>query len=73
MKGHVTCLSIPDMTCNHCKSTVSKLIGEEPGVTGVSVDLSSRIVEVVHEGALAGPALLARLEAAGYPSTVLKK
>lgn len=73
MKDNVTCLSVPDMTCNHCKATVTKLIGGEPGVTGVNVDLSTRTVEVVHEGALAGPALLARLEAAGYPSTVLEK
>ncbi|MBU1510446.1 permease, partial [Myxococcota bacterium] len=73
MKGNTTCLSVPDMTCNHCKSTVSKLIGAEAGVTEVSVDLTHRTVEIVHDGALAGPELLARLEAAGYPSTVLEK
>jgi copper chaperone CopZ len=73
MKGNTTCLSIPDMNCNHCKNTVSKLIGAEAGVTEVSVDLNRRTVEIVHEGPLAGPELLAKLDAAGYPSTVLEK
>jgi len=73
MKGHTTCLSIPDMTCNHCKGAVTKLISAEPGVSDVTVDLGRHTVEVVHEGELTGGDLLARLEAAGYPSTVLGK
>jgi len=71
--ANVTRLSVPEMSCNHCKATVSKLVGAEPGVTGVTVDLGSRTVEVVHEGPFPGDDLLPRLEAAGYPSTVLAK
>jgi len=73
MKDQVLCLSVPDMSCNHCKGTVTQVIRSEPGVTGVNVDLGHRTVEILHEGAIAGADLLRRLEAAGYPSTVLEK
>ncbi|MCX8508809.1 MAG: heavy-metal-associated domain-containing protein [Rhodobacteraceae bacterium] len=58
-------LSIPDMSCGHCRATVEKTLAAQ-GVRGV-IDLPGRTVEV--EGA-APPALLAALAAEGYPAQV---
>ncbi|MBS0565636.1 MAG: heavy-metal-associated domain-containing protein [Proteobacteria bacterium] len=62
-------LSIPDMSCGHCKATVEKTIrAVEEGAT-VSVDLASREAEVT-TGA-APEAILAALAAEGYPARVI--
>lgn len=64
----MTTLSVPDMSCNHCKATVEAALGALPQVGTVKVDLTTRKVEVT------GPALaddlLKALDAAGYPATV---
>jgi copper chaperone len=64
----MTTLSIPDMSCGHCKATVESALGAVPQAGAVKVDLTSRTVEVT------GPAptaeLLKALDAAGYPATV---
>ena len=64
----MTTLSVPDMSCGHCKATVESAIGAVPHVGTVTVDLASRKVEVT------GPApasdLVKALDAAGYPATV---
>ena len=64
----MTTLSVPDMTCGHCKATVESALGALPQAGEVKVDLTTRKVEVT------GPApaadLLKALEAAGYPATV---
>lgn len=62
-------LSIPDMSCGHCKATVEKTIrAVEEGAT-VSVDLAAREAEVT-TGAAPG-AILAALAAEGYPARVI--
>ena len=64
----MTTLSVPDMSCNHCKATVEAALDAVPQVGVVKVDLTTRKVEVT------GPALavdlLQPLDAAGYPATV---
>lgn len=64
----MTTLSVPDMTCGHCKATVESALFAVAEVGEVRVDLTTRKVEVT------GPApaadLLKALEAAGYPATV---
>lgn len=64
----MTTLSVPDMSCGHCKATVESALGAIPQVGDVKVDLSTRKVEVT------GPApaadLIQALDAAGYPATV---
>lgn len=64
----MTRLSVPDMSCGHCKATVESALGAVPQAGEVKVDLTSRQVEVT------GPApaadLLKALDAAGYPATV---
>jgi copper chaperone len=64
----MTRLSIPDMSCGHCKATVEAALAVVPGARDIAVDLASRKVTV--GGDAADPALLAALNAAGYPATV---
>jgi copper chaperone len=65
----MTLLSIPDMTCGHCKAAVEAALASVPGAGPVTVDLAAR------RATAAGPAdpadLLAALDAAGYPATPL--
>jgi copper chaperone len=65
----MTRLSVPDMTCGHCKSVVEAALGAVPQAGAVAVNLTTRQVEV------AGPApvqaLVAALASAGYPASVV--
>jgi copper chaperone len=63
----MTRLSVPDMSCGHCKASVEAALAALPDTGAVRVDLASRTVEV--EGAAPLPALLAALDAAGYPAS----
>jgi copper chaperone len=63
----MTTLSIPDMSCDHCKAAVTTALTSVPGVVAVDIDLEGRFAQVEGNAALA--ALLAALDTAGYPAT----
>ena len=60
-------LSIPDMSCGHCKTAVTNALSFVPGVVAVDVDLSGRTARVEGQAPLSD--LLAALDRAGYPAT----
>ncbi|HRV62362.1 heavy-metal-associated domain-containing protein [Albidovulum sp.] len=62
-------LSVPDMSCGHCKAAVERAIAEKDATASVTVDLSAR--QVVVETALAAADVIATLAAEGYPAEVL--
>jgi copper chaperone len=62
----MTTLSIPDMSCGHCKATIEHALAAVPGTRDVRVDLATRSVTV--GGDAATGALLDALQAAGYPA-----
>ena len=64
----MTQLSIPGMSCGHCKATVEGALSAVPGAGGVAVDLAARTAHVAGDAAV--PALLAALDQAGYPAEV---
>ena len=64
----MTTLSVPDMSCGHCRATVEAALGTLPQVDEVKVDLGSRRIEVT--GPAPAAELLQALQAAGYPATV---
>lgn len=64
----MTRLSVPDMSCNHCKATVEAALGSVPETGTVTVDLTTRQVEVT--GPAPVDALIQALDQAGYPATV---
>jgi copper chaperone len=64
----MTKLSIPDMSCNHCKMAVEAAIASVPGAGMAQVDLASRTALVPDSAPL--PDVFAALERAGYPARV---
>jgi copper chaperone len=64
----MTTFSVPDMSCGHCKATVETALAAVPGADQVSVDLTTRKVEV--EGSAPPAEILKALDNAGYPATV---
>jgi copper chaperone len=65
----MTTLSIPDMTCGHCKAAVEAALGSVAGVASVTVDLAAK--RAATKGTADTAALLAALADAGYPAAVL--
>lgn len=65
----MTTLSVPDMTCGHCKASVEAALANLPGATGVAVDLPA------HRVTIAGPApaeaVIAALAEIGFPAQVV--
>lgn len=60
-------LSIPDMSCGHCKATVERTVRTlDPGAV-VEVDLAARTVRI--EAGAAKDAILKALAAEGYPAS----
>ncbi len=60
-------LSVPDMSCGHCKAAVERTIATQDAQARVVVDLSSRTVAV--ESAAPAEALMKALADEGYPAT----
>lgn len=63
----MTLLSIPDMSCGHCKASVIKAL--TPLASQISVDLNTR--QVVLSSEAATEVLLKTLNDIGFPATVL--
>jgi copper chaperone len=56
---------VAGMTCDHCKESVTREVGRVPGVTGVDVDLETKLVRVRGSG-LDDAALVEAIDEAGY-------
>lgn len=65
----MTVLSIPDMTCGHCRASVEGAIAALPGIRSVTVDLASRLARV--EGEARTESLIAALDQIGFPASVI--
>ncbi|MDJ0771168.1 MAG: heavy metal-associated domain-containing protein [Ilumatobacter sp.] len=60
--------SVPGMTCGHCEAAVKHEVGALAGVTGVTVDLESKVVTV--EGTALDPsAIVEAIDEAGFDAT----
>lgn len=62
-------LSVPDMSCGHCKAAVEAALATVPGAAIVMVDLAAHKVTVA--GDVPASALCAALDSAGFPAVVL--
>ena len=65
----MTRLSVPDMSCGHCKSSVTSALNALAGAGTVEVDLDRK--EVAVSGDVAAEALVASLAAIGFPAQVI--
>ncbi|MFN8122165.1 MAG: cation transporter [Thermoleophilia bacterium] len=59
-------LSVPDISCGHCKRAIEGALAGVPGVAGAEVDVESRTVTLSASGDDAVAAAVAAIEDAGY-------
>jgi copper chaperone len=62
-------LSIPDMTCGHCKASVTQALAALPGTAAVEVDLPAKTVRI--DGTADPAAMVRALDAIGFPAQVI--
>lgn len=65
----MTNLSIPDMSCGHCRAAIEAALRPLPGVTGIRFDATARRATV--EGDAPAALLLQKLEEIGFPAESL--
>ena len=58
-------VSVPGMTCGHCKAAIETEVGAVDGVSGVAVDLETKDV-VVTGASLDRDAIVAAIADAGF-------
>jgi copper chaperone len=58
--------TVTGMTCQHCVGAVREELGRIPGVTDVTVDLTSGTVTVVSEQPVTDADVRAMVDEAGY-------
>lgn len=59
-------LSVPDMSCGHCKTTVERALLTVEGVERASVDLETKTVSVEHADSISVDSLRVAVAEAGY-------
>jgi len=60
--------TVPGMSCGHCEAAVKGEVTKVAGVTGVDVDLDTKIVTVNGDG-IDRAAVVAAIDEAGYEVT----
>ncbi len=65
----MTTLTVPDMTCGHCKASVLSALSALPDTGDVTVDLGAKTVTTT--GPAAPAALLKALDQVGFPASVV--
>jgi copper chaperone len=61
-----TRLAAPDINCQGCKTAIENALSPVPGVEAVEVDVSGRVVDVVHDPAVEADSLARLMEDIGY-------
>lgn len=65
----MTTLSIPDMTCGHCKASVESALKSLADSGTITVDLAAKTATAT--GPAAPEKLLKALDEVGFPATVI--
>ena len=61
-------LSVPDMSCGHCRASIETALAPLPGVEAIRFDAEARQVDVT--GPAPAATLIAALDQIGFPATV---
>jgi copper chaperone len=61
-----TTFTVRGMTCDHCVRAVTAELTAVPGVTGVTIDLATGVVDVTSDAPLPDEAVRAAVDEAGY-------
>ena len=60
-------LSVPGISCDHCKMSIEQAVGELPGVDTVEVNISARTVDLSFDEATVGlDRIIGAIEEVGY-------
>ncbi len=59
-------LSVPEISCDHCKNSIEGAVGELAGVDKVEVMIDSKTVDVSFDSATDRDAVVAAIEGQGY-------
>ncbi|HEX9854263.1 MAG TPA: cation transporter [Acidimicrobiia bacterium] len=59
-------LSVPDISCGHCKTAIEGAVSEVAGVEQVEVTIESKTVDVVLDPATPRHAIVTAIESQGY-------
>lgn len=59
-------LSVPEISCNHCKNSIEGAVGELAGVDKVEVAIDARTVDVSFGSPADMDAVIAAIEGQGY-------
>lgn len=65
----MTKLSVPEMSCGHCKAAVEKAVSGVDDLADLEFDMEARTVEIESDIDAAG--LIAALKTEGYESTAV--
>lgn len=65
----MTTLSVPDMTCGHCKASVTQALSALAGIAQVDVDLTTQTVRV--DGTADPAQMVKALDEVGFPAQVI--
>jgi copper chaperone len=59
-------LRVPEIHCDHCKSSLEGAIGELDGVSSVTVDVPTATIAVAYDEPVTMEALIATIQGQGY-------
>ncbi len=62
-------LSVPDISCGHCKTSIEEAVFELDGVDSVEVHIESKTVDVAFSDSLAPDTIIDTIESQGYDVT----
>ncbi len=62
----MTTLSVPDISCGHCKSSIEGAVGALAGVATVEVSIDNKSVDVAFDSPADLEAIIAAIEGQGY-------
>ena len=51
-------LSVPDISCDHCRHTIETAVGRLPGVRAATVDVGARTVQITYDETALTPATI---------------
>ena len=57
---------VPEVSCQHCVSAITKEVSAIPGVQQVQVALDSKVVTVAHSEQVSTAVIVAAINEAGY-------
>ncbi len=65
-------LHVPDMSCNHCVSSITKAVKELSSDAHVVCDLHHNLVEVIDRVELSADKVIAALDEIGFGATLVE-